>query len=556
MSLAAIKDVLDGASRELGATTRAGYFDIAKDAVNSLERSDNRLADIMLSAETAHLANILKKHLGKRIRVITDCGKARLSDDFHLPAIRIGIVDANEIRRSDDLPEIILWLAGLHKDDRSCVYVLCEPSSFDSDEAMKARLDTLGSLSIVPINEQELATGIERALDELGPDAVKTAADRSAARIARYAHEIITDELRALELRKQLLTDDLASARRPGSATGSDSTNRVRTIIQKNLQDAERAFKLKYDELNRNKSGEFQLLTQSKAAQVAAENMVHIELASKTETTETELDTSFTDDFVRTMKKSFKKQVDSDLQYLEGVKNMTFDQLNNILHTDGLAKIDPANIYALEPDPKLPLDSHFHIQKKYSGEITKDGPMQYFIALRDYTGMIMVLVGILAPLTLVATTPDAEPGSIFAFFNEVGGVVKKFRALLTFVTAVLVGAMLIYGFFDLRRRIPLKRIEEREKDIYKAKEAVEQEGRRMFNDASRDWVTQLGTYIRDLSTSIAAEIEQAVRSKTIQAAETQDEKRRKTAMAQASVDARLKGITLLERKLEPLLRRS
>lgn len=78
----------------------------------------------------------------------------------------------------------------------------------------------------------------------------------------------------------------------------------------------------------------------------------------------------------------------------------------------------------------------------------------------------------------------------------------------------------------------------------------------MFNDASRDWVTQLGTYIRDLSTSISSEIEQSVRAKAIQSVEQQDEKRRKVAMAQASVDARLKGVTLLERKIEPLLRRS
>ncbi len=125
-----------------------------------------------------------------------------------------------------------------------------------------------------------------------------------------------------------------------------------------------------------------------------------------------------------------------------------------------------------------------------------------------------------------------------------------------FITAILVLVMLIYGFFDLRRRIPQKRIEERAKDVQKATEAMEQEGRRMFNDASRDWVTQLGTYIRDLSTSISSEIEQSVRAKAMQSVEQQDEKRRKVAMAQASVDARLKGVTLLERKIEPLLRRS
>ena len=231
------------------------------------------------------------------------------------------------------------------------------------------------------------------------------------------------------------------------------------------------------------------------------------------------------------------------------------EQINSILVADGLRKIDPANIYAQEPDASLPAESHFHIQRKYTGEITKDGMMQYFIALRDYTGMIMVLVGILAPLTLIATTPDAPEGSLLSFINVLAVEVKKFRAFITFITAILVAGMLFYGFFDLRRRIPKKRVEERERDLQKAREAMEQEGRRMFNDASRDWVTQLGTYVRDLTTSINAEIEQAIRTKTIKAGEEQEEKRRKVAMAQASVEARLKSVAQLERKIEPLLRR-
>lgn len=546
MSASAIREILDGASRELGAATRAGFFDIAKDAAEAIGKNKTALVDVHLSPETAHLANMVKKQLGTKARIFTDFAKIRLNDDCLLPASRIGISDATELQAGDSAPPMLSWLSGQSDQAGTALFVLGEAA----DEMAVTQLATIAT------NEADLVGAIEAFLEQQNPDAAKIAADQSAARIIRYAHEIIGDELRALELRKQLLNDDLASSRRPGGMGGSDSTNRIRTIIQKNLQDAERAFKLKYDELNRNKSGEFQQLTTNMAAHLTEAQMVHINLASKTETTETEIDQGYTDDFVATMKRSFKAKVDSDLAYLDEVKKLTFDQINNILQTDGLKKIEPANVYALEPDPKLPLQSHFHIQKKYSGEITKDGPMQYFIALRDYTGMIMVLVGILAPLTLIAASQDATPGGVLDFINQIGSTMKQVRTILTFITAILVLVMLVYGFFDLRSRIPKKRIEERERDIHKAKESIEQEGRRMFSDASRDWVTQLGTYIRDLSTSITGEIEQSVRAKAIQSVEQQDEKRRKVAMAQASVDARLKGVTLLERKIEPLLRRS
>ena len=541
-----MKDILDGAARELGATTRVGFFDIAKDAADAIGKNKTAFVDIHLSPETAHLANLLKKQIGAKARIFADFAKVRLRDDCVLAASRIAVVDASEMQNGDGALPMLTWLAGQAEREGTALFVLGD----------MAIADTNSNLTTIGTSEAELAGAIENYLAQLSPDAAKAAADQSAARIAHYAHEIIGDELRALELRKQLLTDDLAAARRPGGMGGSDSTNRIRTIIQKNLQDAERAFKLKYDELNRNKSGEFQQLTNSKAEELSEAQMVHINLASKTETIETEIDDSYTNDFVVTMKRSFKSKVDSDLTYLEEVKNLTFDQINNILQADGLKKIEPDNVYALEPDPQLPLQSHFHIQKKYSGEITKDGPMQYFIALRDYTGMIMVLVGILAPLTLIAASQDATPGGVLDFINQIGSTMKQVRTILTFITAILVLVMLVYGFFDLRRRIPQKRIEERAKDVQKATEAMEQEGRRMFNDASRDWVTQLGTYIRDLSTSISSEIEQSVRAKAMQSVEQQDEKRRKVAMAQASVDARLKGVTLLERKIEPLLRRS
>ena len=555
MSLPQLLDVLDSASRELGATTRAGYFDIARDAASAVARGDMVDAEICLSPGTAHLANKLQKQLGDKVRVLQDCGQARLSDQFLLPATLIALADPAEVRDSETLPVNMRWVAGQGDGRRCAIFLSMRAEEFEGDAALQSQLQSLAPVSILPAAEDDIGTAIQGFIDDAKAENAKAAADLSSGRIARYAHEIISDEMRALELRKQLLTDDLASARRPGAVGSTDSNNRIRTLIQKNLSDAERAFKLKYDELNRNKSGEFQMLTNGTAAQLGEGQMVHINLASKTETTETEISQEYLDDFVGNMKRAFKSKAKADVEYLEQVKKLTLDQINGILQSDGLRKIDPENIYAQDPDANLPAESHFHIQRKYSGEITKDGLMQYFIALRDYTGMIMVLVGILAPLTLIAASQDAEPGSFLGFINQISAGMKQVRTVLTFITAILVAVMLIYGFFDLRRRIPQKRIEERERDVQKAREAMEQEGRRMFNDASRDWVTQLGTYVRDLTTSINAEIEQAIRTKTIQAGEEQEEKRRKVAMAQASVDARLKSVAQLERRIEPLLRR-
>ena len=554
MNVAILKDVLKGASKELGATTRAGFFEIALEAVDQVEKGKPFQVDILLSPETAALANGLHAQFGDAANIITEFAQACLTDTMTLPAAVVSVMTQSEAQGEGGQPDLARMIAGSYAAYNSALVVVCDPVPPEGKAAFPT-LEAQEGLQLILTIEAEVGGSIQGFLDEKPTEAAQIAADKSLLRIARYAQRIISDEMKSLELRKLLLGDDLASARRPGGGGGNpDMTNRIRTILQKNLQDAERAFKLKYDELNRVNKGEFQILANDASSRISENEIVHISLASKTETIETEIEPAFHENFSSRLRAEFLEKMELDEKYLSEVKKMTIDQINALLNSASLKKINTQNIHAQEPQPELVLDSHFYTQKKYRGEITKDGVMQYFIALRDYTGMIMVLVGILAPLTLVAASQDAAPGGFFAFVNAIGLVLKKFRTILTLITAILVAIMLIYGYFDLRKRIPQKRIEERERDVTRAQESLEQEGRRMFNDASRDWVTQVGTYLRDLSASINGEIEQSMRSQSIQIAEAQEQQRRKVGLEQASVDSRLKGVSVLERKLEPIIK--
>lgn len=253
MSLHQLQDVLGIAARELGATTRAGYFDIARDAADAVSKGDFVDTQICLSPGTTHLSNKLQKLLGGKAQIVDDIGKARLTDKFILPARLVAIVEPFEIRDAEILPENARWIVGMGEGRRCCLFVVANAEEFEADEALRGKLEALGRLETRAATEDEIAAAIAAYLDESPDDSVKAATEMSTTRMARYAHEIISDEMRALELRKQLLTEDLNSVRRPGAVGSTDSNNRIRTLIQKNLQDAERAFKLKYDELNRNK---------------------------------------------------------------------------------------------------------------------------------------------------------------------------------------------------------------------------------------------------------------------------------------------------------------
>lgn len=555
MTQAPLIDILDEASRQLGATSRSGFFDIARDALRALDRSPPGRAKILLSPETAVHAASFAAIVGELGEVIIDPRPMLMVPDLVMPPAVVVVVAAVEVADRANLPAPVRYAIGADAAPVRAVFVLhAAPTDAAVTEGLKALPDWPREVTLAGADGAELPLLIRTLLDERLEAARKTALEVSLQRIARYLQTIVADETKSLELKKQLLGADLAAGRRPGLGGGSDLTNRIRGLIQKNILDTERAFKLKYDELNRVKQGEFQAWVANLLANLTTAQVRTVERASKAETYETEIDPDFVDSFIKDLRRPMQRQMQDDVKFVDEIRKMTVDQINAILSAEGLKPIDQRNLNIAELMPQSVNDSHFYVSRKYSGEVTKDGVMQYFIALRDYTGMIMVLVGILAPLTLIATAPDATPGSFLDYINKFSKEMKNFRAYVTFITAMLVAGMLVYGFVDLRRRIPMRRIEEREREVQRSQDSLEQEARRMFNDASRDWLAQLATHIRDLATSLTVEVEQSIRAKGQQAMEEVDALKRKAGIEQANVDFRMKGVMLLDRKLQTVLR--
>src|ERR1035437_4601045 len=67
--------------------------------------------------------------------------------------------------------------------------------------------------------------------------------------------------------------------------------------------------------------------------------------------------------------------------------------------------------------------------------------------------------------------------------------------------------MIIWGYFDLRKRIPRKRKEEFVRELKKAKENLQSEGKRMFNESSKDWQYSLSQWLRETYTNLQMQLE-------------------------------------------------
>ena len=149
MTSAALRDALDGAARELGATSRAGYFSVALSAINALEKGHAAKIELLLSPLTAELARSFRDGLGAAVDVLTDMSRVRLSDKFLLPAISLAVIVQDEV---SDLPEAAQLVTQGSGSSSRAIFVVGDDTGTDMRAALAVPPDI--HLAAVPSRER------------------------------------------------------------------------------------------------------------------------------------------------------------------------------------------------------------------------------------------------------------------------------------------------------------------------------------------------------------------------------------------------------------------
>lgn len=314
--------------------------------------------------------------------------------------------------------------------------------------------------------------------------------------------QVFATENKVIQTRKLLNGQNVQILRKDEqSANQSEMQNNIRQMIQKFGQDNEKILRSKYDELNKPITGKF-----SKVGIKQAENIQDFhkeDLAEKNEKVAITLHKEEVNAVLGTVSSTIQKEMDKDIIQLQVNLDDLLLKINGHLQAKGWQPIDKQAIEMALPQPSKVVSSYCYMSRNYSGELVKKGATEYFIALRDYIGVIMVATGLLAPLNMIATLGD-EKESFFSFL-------KHLNVLIKFGTATICICLIIYGIFDLRRRIPLKRAEELKKEFTKARELLLSECKRIFNDSSRDWSSTLATWVREISQNLNQQIDKSFR---------------------------------------------
>lgn len=318
-----------------------------------------------------------------------------------------------------------------------------------------------------------------------------------------FLGDIFSSENRTVNTRKLLNTGNTQITRKEEQGANlMDFTNNLRQAISKQVTDLEKTFRTKYDELNKPNVGYF-----SERVDFYANDLKDFEresLAEKSEKIATKINDAILDEFVSNMKGDITKELKKDEKYLKSSVEELLKRVNIQLQSKNIPAIEMREVDLPFPPKEKVVHSYCYMSKKYAGELVKPGVNEYFVSLRDYIGVIMVATSLLMPLTIIAGLESDLEGSWGSFF-------KKFGKYIRFSTASITILLIVYGVYDLRKRIPRKRIEEFKREIAKAREVLFQEGKRMCNETSRDWVSNISGWVRDVSQNLNLLIERRIK---------------------------------------------
>jgi hypothetical protein len=580
MTLKNCIESIEAIRREGGMMQRSALFDAAIERLVAIEHDSRLQVDVFVGRGAAAIigsVSVTVEGVGIHLRTIANIEAVQCSIELHRASVCAFVALPEELKAATVL-EQKLWQYFIAKqvDYAKCLLLVIGAVPDPADWQM-VRANIGANMDVLPLaswaSAPDLLAEVTRRQAASWIDACKTL---SAGPVVEQIRLAIADEQQSLGLRKQVLSAEADRLRKgDGSLATGDISSTLKQVLQKDLQDIDRMFRLKYEELLRANVGAFSKAAEAAAHELAAKELLRVELAAKFETYETRIDEKFTERFRAKMQATFRAEAEKDIAHIDRLFEDAFSRATGQCLQRGMTV--PARHEVTKPSLDLAVicRSHFSFGKAYRGEMTKPGVMEYFLALRDYTGMIMIVVGIIGPLTLIATPPDVDckldsgaidyaiqvqkcvdaEGWLWTRILQLSLQMKVFRTFITVVTAALVAAMIVYGFFDLRKRIPLKRLQEAERDLRQAREFAAEQGERMFSEGARDWVSAVSQYVKDYMGAMQATFEGSARLHAQVQADRARERRRSLDLEQASIEHKLKGVGTADRLLEGLTRR-
>lgn len=539
-----IADRFDDLLKELPVSSYAGFLEEARRKVRLIAGKEAFYVDIFRSTNASPESKKLAKSLADS--ATGSSYKPIIKDDLNysirvfediFPSMGFVLLD-EEMQHCDVLSQYFRRNDSVYK----VVFIINLLSDGDNLKNYTRQFSHYTKTIIIPheaVSEKSIASIIESAIDAASMEKIKKLAYLNSIRpLFSFLDEILASENKAANTRKLLnIQNSNITRKEEQTLNNNELTGNLRKLIQKSTQELEKSYKIKYEDLNKPNTGRFSIVAEERCNLL--KDFERKVLAEKSEKYETSIPKYFLDNFVNDIASTIKTELGKDEAFIKSSFENLLAQINIQLKNRGINTLDSGSIYPPFPEKENTIHSFCYMSKTYTGEMVKKGAIEYLVALKDYTGLMVVLGGVLAPLSIVATASDT---GIFKY-------VSTWTKILTGLISLL---MVLYGIYDLRKRIPKKRIEELEKELNKAKDILQQEAKRMFNDCSGDWLADISNWLSDTSQNISQQIEQNIQNLQTKKANQMNLEKLQQQKQQLSIDLLLQNIQSAEQVKDEL----
>jgi hypothetical protein len=422
-----------------------------------------------------------------------------------------------------------------------------------------------------PIQPKDAQGWLDQVCDQTGGQALRDhALTQSLEQIALLNRDNIVQENKLIQLRKALQTQlGQAVKLEEGSFNASELGSQTRSRIQNSLAELEKSIKQQWEDANKPQTGAF--FHRSSALAEELEQLEEIENLEKTEKVTLRPAPEFEEQFQSQVQATLAQRFEIDAGLIQRTIGKLTEELNHLFTQHQVAALPASEDFRRRFAFQKITDSFAAITKSYQGEMTKRGFTEYFVALREYTSLISTVVGLLMPIVIgiggfevldefvlknkeqpQQIAPGMVPGADAAMMAtdpakkpsrwESMSFSQKLRTVVYTLSAFISIAMLVYGFYTLSHRIPQMRQEVYQRELRKARDSLLSEGRRMFNEAGREWLGQVSNFCREQSTAMQNAAERSIKDQLQQ-------RDKKLTESKNAVQRRSQGVDLLQRRL-------
>jgi low affinity Fe/Cu permease len=546
-----VADRLEDISKELGASSFSGFLEDTKLKVKNIAADETFHIDVLhYSGSGLRVSRTLQQlqevtfNTPYKLHVIDDQTSSIRIFEQIFPTIAFVLFDDNFMSDATLLNRIEQM-----SDPYKVLFIINFSSNPEEVEKFKKRLkfqikpfvvdsEEIQGKSIDAILQSVLDKGALERLNKLGYfNSVKP--------IFHFLTEIFTSENKTIQTRKHLnLQSTQITKKEEMGVNFNDLMNTTRGQVQKSVSELEKMYRSKYDELNKPKVGRFSQIAEEWTQSLS--DFEREELAEKTERIGITINEDYTHKFVANVAKSINDELSKDEVFIKSSIKDLLEKINHQLQAKNIPAIQYDDIDLPFPQKEKVVKSYCYIAKEFTGELIKPGFNEYFIALRDYIAVIMIAGSLLMPFQIISGV--SEDHSMFGFM-------KPFAKGIRVATAVITLSLVIYGIYDLRKRIPRKREEEFLRELGKGKEALFNEAKRMFNDSSRDWVTNVAAWVRDVCQNISNQIDKNLRDVNQTKVSQVNTEKQQQQRLQTSIDFLQRNISSAEKMKDTLSQR-